>query len=146
MRFKSNIWVLLVCVFVGMIVPTAYSDECAEKVSIDDLNGVLYKPDNLHGARGPTFLVQNAYERTKKKRIVIRDVNCKIISQFGLYATDWPYGARYYQKSGGGKHSASQLYRLAKLAGSSNIFVEGTKGRQIVITDPRKRQGTIYGE
>jgi len=29
--------------------------------------GVLYKPENLHGGRGPSFLVQNVAERTNKQ-------------------------------------------------------------------------------
>lgn len=124
----------------------ASAADCSKRVPISKLFGVLYKPENLHGARGPTFLVQNVIERTKKRKIEIRDIKCKVISKFGLYATDYPYGARYYQKSGGGNHSDKQLYRMAKLAGSSLILVEGAKGKWIEVPDPRKRAGTIYGD
>jgi hypothetical protein len=119
--------------------------DCSNQVSIMDLRGVLYKPVNEHGGRGPSFLVQNPIERTGKKRLEIRDVNCKLISRFGLYATDFPFGARYYEKSGGGKHDAKALLKLAKKAGSRSILVQGVDGKWIVVRDPTRREGKIYG-
>jgi len=123
------------------------ANKCSEVVSIKDLYGVLYKPENLHGARGPTLLVQNAIERTKKRRIQIRDRNCKLISTFGLFRTDYPYGARYYQKSGGSNHTARQLYQLSRKArgAGGGILVQGVD-KWILIKDPRKREGIIYGD
>ncbi len=116
---------------------------CGLTLSIDKVSWVLYKPSNLHGGRGPTFLVQDPAERTGKRRLQIKDINCKTISYFGLYATDRPYGARYYQASGGSRHTAQQLYRLATKAGSSTILVEG-KGKWVAVNDPRLRQGRVH--
>ena len=120
----------------------AAGSACGAVVSIDALRWVLYKPSNLQGGRGPTFLVQNPGERTNKRRIAIKNVNCKLIGYFGLYRTDYPYGSRYYQKSGGSGLSAEQLTRLASKAGSTAILVEGRK-KWIKVNDPRQRQGTI---
>lgn len=135
--------VTLICISESVTM-TAAAQDCSKRISIDSIIGVLYKSENLHGARGPTWLVQNPHYRTNKRKIQIRDIKCNLISSFGLYATDFPYGARYYQKSGGSKHSAKQLKSLARRAGSSAILVEGTKGTWIVVNDPTKRQGTIF--
>ncbi len=117
---------------------------CGNTVSIDAVSYILYKPSNLHGGRGPTFLVQNPSERTGLRRLKIKDANCKVISYFGLYRTDNPYGSRYYQKSGGSGHSAAQLLRLAKKAGSTAIFVEGKNNRWIKVNNPNVRQGAVH--
>ena len=135
---------LLLASFLLAGVTHASADDCSNVVSITSLDGVLYKPDNLHGGRGPTLLVQNAGLRTGKRKIEIRDILCRKISSFGLYSTDWPYGARYYEKSGGGKHSATELRKLAKSAGSTNILVEGKKGSWILIQDPLVREGEVF--
>lgn len=131
-----------------LVVTPSYSQTsttiCSTVVSINSLDGVLYKPENLHGARGPTFLVQNPAERTNKKRLQVRDTNCKLISTFGLFRTDFPYGARYYQKSGGSNHNARKLRQLAKKSGTGGILIEGLK-KWILVKDPTKREGVIYG-
>jgi hypothetical protein len=113
-------------------------------VSIDSLRYVLYKSENIHGGRGPTFLVQNPSERTGKRSILIKDMQCRTISSFGLWAVDWPYGARYYEGvAGGSRHSATALYNLARRAGSSAILVEG-RNKWIKVNDPRMRQGNVH--
>lgn len=124
--------------------PIVPAGECANYVTLRSVRGVLYKPENIHGGRGPTFLVQNPVERTGKVRLEVRDIKCRVISRFGLYATDWPYGARYYQKSRGTGHTARQLYRLARKAGSVSILVEGVDGKWLMIKNPLKREGTVY--
>lgn len=123
-------------------VVVANDETCSNVVSIDSLRYVLYKPSNLHGARGPTFLVQNPRERTGKRVIEVRDVNCKRIGSFGLFATDFPFGARYYQRSGGSRLTAEQLLARARLGGSNAILVEG-KNKWIRVNNPLNRQGTI---
>jgi len=130
----------------GSVVPPGQgaSSPCGTVVSIDAVRWVLYKPSNLHGGRGPTFLVQNPSERTGKNRLEIRDVNCKVIAYFGLWAVDAPYGARYYQGiPRGSRFSAKKLAQAASRAGSSAILVQG-KGKLIKIDDPRKRQGAVH--
>jgi len=121
--------------------PTAKATNCSNVVSISSLKGVLYKPSNLHGGRGPTFLVQNPFERTNKQSVLIKDKSCKTISAFGLYATDFPYGARYYQRARGGKgHSDKKLRSLSQ---NSFILVEGRNGKWIKINNPTRRQGSV---
>lgn len=118
-------------------------ETCSNVVSIDKLRGVLYKESNLHGGRGPTFLVQNVNERTNKRKIEIRSVTCKLIGSFGLFRTDFPYGSRYYQKTGGSNLNARQLLLKALVGGSSSaILVEG-KGKWIRVDNPLRRQGNI---
>lgn len=104
--------------------------------------GVLYKSENIHGGRGPTFLVQNAAERTGKQVIEIRNARCEVIGSFGLFATDQPYGARYYSKTGGSGHEGDQLLALAQQAGSNNILVEG-KDKWIRVKNPTQREGSV---
>ena len=122
--------------------PVVAAGECSNIVSISSLKGVLYKPINEHGGRGPTLIVKNPNERTGKKRIEIRDINCKPIGALGLFATDAQYGARYYSKSGGSNHTHTQLHALAVKAGSANVLIEG-KGKWIKLNDPLNRQGAL---
>lgn len=104
--------------------------------------GVLYKSSNLHGGRGPTFLVQNAGERTGKQVIEIRNARCEWIGSFGLYATDQPYGARYYTRSGGSAIDSNGLLAEASKVGSNNILVEG-KDKWIRVKNPQNRDGSV---
>ena len=105
--------------------------------------GVLYKPSNLHGGRGPSFLVQNVTERTNKQTIEIRDARCRVIAAFGLFRTDSPYGSRYYMRSGGTGQSDGELLALARQAGSNNILVEGVGGKWILVHNPLERDGSV---
>jgi len=117
---------------------------CAGKVvPIMSLTEVLYKPSNLHGGRGPSFLVQNVGERTNKQTLEIRNARCEVIATIGLFRTDQPYGSRYYMRSGGTGQDADELLRLAQLVGSTNILIEGVNGKWIRIRNPNDREGTI---
>ena len=123
---------------------TEFREVCAGRiVPINSLQWVLYKSENIHGGRGPTFLVQNRAERTGKQVIEIRDARCHVIGSFGLYATDYPYGARYYSRTGGSGASDQDLLARARAAGSTNILVEGVGGKWIRVKDPTLRDGTI---
>jgi len=104
--------------------------------------GVLYKSENIHGGRGPTFIVQNEAERTGKQVIEIRNARCEVIGAFGLFATDQPYGARYYSRTGGSGHESQGLLDLAKQVGSTNILVEG-KDKWIRVRTPMERDGSV---
>ena len=117
---------------------------CAGKVvPIMSLSEVLYKPSNLHGGRGPSFLVQNVGQRTNKQVLEIRNARCDVIATIGLYATDQPYGSRYYMRSGGSGQDADGLLALASQVGSTNILIEGVNGTWIRIKNPQNREGTI---
>ncbi len=104
--------------------------------------GVLYKSENIHGGRGPTFIVQNVAERTGKQVIEIRNARCEVIGSFGLFATDQPYGARYYSRTGGSGHESNELLALAQQAGSNNILVEG-QDKWIRVKTPLERDGSV---
>lgn len=117
---------------------------CAGKVvPIMSLTEVLYKPSNLHGGRGPSFLVQNVSERTNKQVLEIRNARCEVIATIGLFRTDQPYGSRYYMRSGGTGQDANELLALASQVGSTNILIEGVNGKWIRIKNPNDREGTI---
>lgn len=105
--------------------------------------GVLYKASNIHGGRGPSFLVQNVGQRTNKKTLEIRNARCEVIAAIGLYATDQPYGSRYYMRSGGTGQDADELLRLANLVGSDNILIEGVNGTWIRVRNPENREGSV---
>lgn len=105
--------------------------------------GVLYKPSNLHGGRGPSFLVQNVGQRTNKRSLQIRNARCEEIATIGLYKTDQPYGSRYYMRSGGTGQDADELFRLANLVGSDNILIEGVNGTWIRVRNPQNREGSV---
>lgn len=119
---------------------------CAGKVTpIGALagGGVLYKAENVHGGRGPSFLVQNAQHRTNKQTLEIRDAYCRPIAAIGLFRTDSPYGSRYYMRTGGTGQSDTELLALAQKAGSTNILIEGLNGSWIRVRDPRNREGSV---
>ena len=127
-------------------VATNFESICAGNiVTIDAIpgGGVLYKPANLHGGRGPSFLVQNVGQRTLKKVLEIRNARCEPIASVGLYATDQPYGSRYYSRSGGSGHDSDALYNLANQVGSPNILVEGLNGSWIRVRNPLERDGSV---
>ena len=105
--------------------------------------GVLYKPANLHGGRGPSFLVQNTSQRTNKKVLEIRNARCEVIATIGLYATDQPYGSRYYMRSGGSGQEDTELLALANQVGSNSILIEGVNGTWVRIKNPTQREGSV---
>jgi len=127
------------------------SSVCAGKVvSIDALNnnlaaegGVLYKSENIHGGRGPSFLVQKVSERTNKQTVEVRNARCEVIGALGLFATDRPYGSRYYSRSGGSGQDAVDFLNQANLVGSNNILIEGVNGKWIRVARPDGRHGNI---
>jgi len=120
------------------------SGVCANTVSISDLPGILYKPINEHGGRGPTMIFQAGHRRTGKNKLVIRDANCNVIASLGLASAQGPYGERFYSRSGGSGQSHTQLHALAlQSAGSTNILIEGKGDLWIKIEDPENRQGRL---
>lgn len=141
----KKLFLILVGVFsISGVASAQTTTVCHGKVvSIGSLGRVLYKPSNIHGGRGPSFLVQNAGERTGKPVLQIRNARCEVIATIGLFATDQPYGARYYMRTGGSGQDDDQLYALASKVGSSNILIEGVNGKWIRIQDPRSREGAV---
>lgn len=118
---------------------------CETIVPIDLIpnGGVLYKPENIHGGRGPSFLVQNVAERTNKQQIEVRNARCELIAYFGLFRTDQPYGSRYYMRSGGSGYSKDEMLSILMQVGSTNFLVEGTNGKWIRVKNPLNREGSV---
>lgn len=117
---------------------------CAGKVvPITSLSGVLYKSENVHGGRGPTWLVKNTAERTHKKVIEIRNARCEVIGSFGMFAENGMYGDRYYTKTGGSGIEADGLIAEGNKVGSLNILVEGVDGKWIRVKNPTQREGAL---
>ena len=112
-------------------------------VPITSFGGVLYKPANLHGGRGPSFLVQDVSERTNKPVLEIRNARCEVIATIGLFKTDQPYGSRYYMRSGGSGQDSNELVRLASQVGSTNMLIEGVNGKWIRVKNANNREGNI---
>ena len=116
---------------------------CENVVSIGDLPGILYKPINEHGGRGPTLIIKAKSRRTGRSTLEIRNVNCERIGALGLQSAEGPYGERYYSRTGKGtKYSHTQLRDIAKQAGSTNILIEG-KGIWILVNNPANREGRL---
>lgn len=128
---------------VGVLAKSEAPVDCSNRVLVSSSDGILYKPSNEHGARGPTLLVQNTQERTGKRSLQVRTVTCKIIGRLGLWAVDFPYGARYYSKAkGGSADDQNSLWRKARKGGSTHLLIEG-KGKWLEIPNPRKRAGAV---
>ncbi len=118
-------------------------EDCSRRAALTPNGGVLYKPINEHGGRGPSFLVQNTQERTGKRSLQIRSADCKVIGRLGLWAVDFPYGARYYSKvKGGSSDNHISLWRKARRAGSELILIEG-RGRWLEVPSPKGRAGGV---
>ena len=106
-------------------------------------SGVLYKSENIHGGRGPTFLVQNVSQRTNKQVIEVRNARCEVVGTLGLFKTDQPYGSRYYSRTGGSGQDGQQLLDTASLVGSTNVLIEGVNGTWIRVKNPTLREGNV---
>ena len=138
---RPTILMLLALVFTA---PAQADNICTGKiVPIGAVGGVLYKPVNVHGGRGPSFIVKKSSQRTYKKVIEIRNARCEVVAGFGLFATDSTYGSRYYMRSGGSGQSAEELLAIANLVGSNNLLVEGVNGTWIRIKNPLNREGAL---
>lgn len=126
--------------------PALAATSCKNVVNLSSIRGVLYKPSNLHGGRGPTLIISKASERTYKPRLQIRSSTCKVIATIGLYKCDSPYGCRHYMRSGGSGQTASQLLSLAKRKGggsSAILFQAKGKDRWLKVNNPLNRQGSL---
>ncbi len=90
--------------------------------------GILYKPDNVHGGRGATLIIQNFkyWYGGKKKRIF--DSKCsKVIGAFGWWNLGFPYGERYYSRYvrgswDSGASLARKAYRATRKRGGLVII------------------------
>lgn len=138
--------IVFLFLIVGFVNSASAQNVCSGHiVSIRNIagGGVLYKPENVHGGRGPSFLVQNVAERTNKQTIEIRNARCEVIGAFGLFKTDSPFGSRYYMRSGGTGQSDNELLAIARQVGSNNILVEGVNGKWILVHNPLERDGSV---
>lgn len=139
-----SVLIILVCLPLTVLAQDFAETPCSGKiVPITSFGGVLYKPANLHGGRGPSFLVQDVGERTNKQTLEIRNARCEVIATIGLFRTDQPYGSRYYMRSGGSGQDSDELVRLASQVGSTNMLIEGVNGKWIRVKNANQREGNI---
>lgn len=107
--------------------------------------GILYKPINVHGARGATLIVQNFKYWYGSRKKNVYDVNCKKrIGVLGFWSRGWPYGERYYGKPYGSGDSGQSLARKAKkAAGSSGGIIIITRRFGVRINNFAEREGFV---
>ena len=127
---------------------TVTDTKCKNTVQLADFRGggILYKPENEHGSRGATFLVQHYKYWFGPKPKKIYDSKCqKVIGKFALWARGYAYGERYYSKMvGGSGDTGTSLYRKAKKATrSSGGIVVVNKDFSVRIKDFRVREGFV---
>ena len=147
--FHLNKVLALACVAL-VSTQSAFAQEGPCTVNETTLRGVLYKSQNHHGGRGPSFLVSYRVKSTWPpcRSLPVYNINGEKISKFGCYDPgNLPYGRRFYQGVPGGSfHDAKRLKRLAKAAGSPKIFVDQSrlrdKSRCVVVNDPTSERQT----
>ena len=110
----------------------------------------LYKPTNEHGGRGPTLITSygNTVQWPPCGSLNIYNKNGANIGRFGCYdAGHLPWGRRFYTGAPGGSFTlASGLYKGAKRADSTNIFIDALGARKStcwIVNNPFTRQGGI---
>ena len=125
----------------------AFEAECRGKiVNIEAVPGagVLYKPENVHGGRGPSLIIQNKSQQTGLQTVQLRNARCETVATLGLFDPGHPpYGARYYSRTGGTGADSNELLRLANEAGSNNLLIQGVNGTWMRIKNPQDRAGSV---
>jgi len=117
--------------------------KCNSISPVASQSNILYKDSNLHGGRGRTFLDQD-HRFGGVRRLNVAGTNQKIISCFGLYACDQPYGCRYYQAMCGDGLAKSQLVAKARQnGGSSTVLVGDGSGRCFSFDSGASRVGSV---
>jgi len=107
-------------------------------------HNILYQPANVHGGRGPSFLlgcqVRNLWPAGATLRIYGEN-GSTLRYAFRMWDVGHhPYGRRYY--TGVGTSSAG-LLQLAQAAGGSAIYIQGKGNTCYKINNPNNRQGNL---
>ncbi|NMC62161.1 MAG: hypothetical protein GYA55_03240, partial [SAR324 cluster bacterium] len=107
--------------------------------------GILYKPENVHGGRGVTFLVQNFKYWFGPKKKNIYDINCKKrIGSVVMWSRGYAYGERYYSRPYGSRDNGASLARKARnISGRPGGIVIVNREFSVRIKDFRKREGFV---
>lgn len=128
--------------------PTAVPTKCKKVTQLSKFRqgGILYKPENEHGGRGASFLVQNFRYWYGPKKKKIYDSNCKkVIGRVVFWSLGFPYGERYYSRLVGGSwDSGASLAKKARAATRKRggiIIVNSSLS--VAIADFRKREGFV---
>ena len=107
--------------------------------------GILYKPENVHGGRGPSYIMGYVARRSWPAGRSLNIFNFKgtRIGAFGLFDPGHlPYGRRYYTGVPGGSYSSARsLYRSAGRVGSRGALVQVNPNTCWKILNPLYRQG-----
>ena len=124
--------------------------ECKNTVPLKTFRGggILYKPENVHGGRGATLIIQNFKYWYGSKVKKIYDAKCKkVIGKVSFWSLGYPYGERYYSKMGGGsRDNGSSLALKARRASrrSGGIIVINRRF-SVSIKDFKVREGFVRG-
>ena len=107
--------------------------------------GILYKPENAHGGRGATFLVQNFKYWFGPRKKNIYDMNCKKrIGSVVMWSRGYAYGERYYSRPYGSRDNGTSLARKAKnISGRPGGIVIVNREFSVRIKDFREREGFV---
>lgn len=138
----------LTCPLVAQAAP-AVKDGGPSCKTITNASGFLYKSQNVHGGRGPSFLCGYKVQRLwpPSHTLAVRNKSGSIIARLGLYDPGHPpYGRRYYSGVGGGSYtSAIGFLNGAKRAGSTNVFIDFGNGTCFKVNNPTSdRQGSVF--
>ena len=127
---------------------------CGTVLDLTNNYNTLYKPSNVHGGRGPSWISgcqsnAKAYRPNVSKFSIYSALGVKI-GTFKRYDPGHrPYGARFYTGLPGGSPSTSTSLRSrarAQGGGSSNIYLQvktANGGTCFKINTPTTRQGAI---
>ena len=110
--------------------------------------GFLYKPENVHGGRGPSLICGYAGGKNCPPctSLAIRNLKGTIIGKFGCYDPGHqPYGRRFYTGVPGGSYtSANGLLAGARKGGSTNILIQNSSTTCVKVNNPTQRQGNWF--
>lgn len=142
---KAIILVFSLCILASNL--EAKTSPCKNTIQLGKYRqgGILYKAENIHGSRGATLIIQDIFHWDGPKKKKIYDSKCKkIIGSLGLWALDWPYGERYYTRTGGSRDSgdslAAKAYGAARSPGGIIII---DKTLSVRVKDFRKEEGFV---
>lgn len=146
LRFKTKVLTASLALVWGLTAGATPSfaapDSCTVVSTLP--NNILYKPANVHGGRGPSFLlgcqVRNLWPAGATLRI--RGENGSTLRySFRMWDVGHhPYGRRYYTGVG---TTSNQLRQQALAAGGSAIYVQGKGNICYKIDNPNNRQGNL---
>ena len=122
---------------------------CPTIINLRNGMDIKYKSENVHGGRGPSFLLGcQAFPKShwpRRKRFPVYNANGTQIGRFVTYAAGiHVYGWRAYTGlPGGSPRTADELLRRTQGTGTTNIYINTRGGTCFKVKNPTVNQGTI---